>query len=197
MKKMKMDEKIVLYLDILFDWNRSARLTAFKDRKEALRRGVEPSLLGAPLIPEGARVLDVGSGGGFPAVPIALARPDLSFLCTEPSTRKASFLREVTKVLGLAIEVEAAQVEAVLARDEGYGALTVRGVRLRRGLMKRLAGALEEGGAFLVWTGGDRLERYAGWMKDLGLSLPEHGVAEGAVTLLEGRVPRGTFKRAE
>jgi 16S rRNA (guanine527-N7)-methyltransferase len=55
----------------------------------------------APLIPDQARVIDVGSGAGLPGVPLALARPDLSVVLVEPLARRASFLEEVVEALGL------------------------------------------------------------------------------------------------
>ncbi len=66
----------------------------------------------APLIPDGARLVDVGSGAGLPGVPLALARPDLSVVLVEPLARRATFLEEVVEALGLA------QVTVVRSRAE-------------------------------------------------------------------------------
>ena len=101
-----MDPKIEAYLELLFKWNKVYRLTAFESRKEAVALGsCPPGHRGGPS--KDARALDVGSGGGFPAVPLAITRPDLRWTLTEPSLQKAAFLREVAMLLELPLRVEA------------------------------------------------------------------------------------------
>lgn len=159
------------FLDALFKWNDRASLTAFANKKEAWRLGVEPSLVAVPALPAGTRVLDIGSGGGFPALCLAIAGTRLSFICAEPSLRKSLFLQRTSAELELDVEVEVASADEVLRKRNDFRAVTVRGVRLRRGLVKRLARALPEGGVLLVWSGGDRLVEYRRWMKDEGFDV--------------------------
>lgn len=187
-----MDPRTEAYLTMLFKWNRTYALTAFKGPDEALELGVKPSLRAAPLLAEGARVLDVGSGGGFPSVPLAIARPDLRFVLAEPSRPKAVFLKEVARALGLALQVETRTAEEFLATaPQPFEAVTVRGVHLRRGLLKRLARALAPGGALLVWTAGERAESYRRWCEEAGLDVRvERGAS--ALAFLAAAVPRGT-----
>lgn len=64
------------------------------------------------LVPDGARVVDVGSGAGLPGLPLALVRPDLQVLLLEPLLRRATFLDEVVRELGLASRVEVRRVRA-------------------------------------------------------------------------------------
>lgn len=190
-----MDPKIESYLDLLFKWNRVYRLTAFETREEAMALGAVPSLAIAQDLPQGARVLDVGSGGGFPAAPLAIARPDLQWVLTEPSLQKAAFLREVAALLGLSFRVEARTVEVVLREaPQQWEAITVRGVRLRHGIVKSLAGALAPGGLLAIWTGGEREEHYARWAAEAGLAVEERLLpTRPPVPLLLCRVPRGTL----
>lgn len=189
-----MNPQTEAYLDLLFKWNRIYRLTAFETREEAVALGVVPSLAIVEDLPRGIRVLDVGSGGGFPAVPVAIARPDLRWVLTEPSLQKAAFLREVAARLGLSFQVEARTVEVVLRETpQPWEAITVRGVRLRHGIMKHLAGALAPGGLLAVWTGGDREKNYARWSAEAGLIVEERILStRPPVPLLLCRVPRGT-----
>ncbi len=190
-----MSGKIEAYLALLFKWNRAYRLTAFESLEEARTLGVGPSLALADDLPEGAEVLDVGSGGGFPAVPLAIARPDLHITCTEPSLGKAAFLREAKFQFGLNLAVEALPVERLLppAPGRAWGAITVRGVNLKRGLLKRLVAALPPGGLLAVWSGGEREANYAEWARAAGLEVEERKLLDTPpVTLLLARVPRGT-----
>lgn len=186
------DPTFAPFLDLLFRWNKAYNLTAFEGPEEAMKEGVAPSLLAAPLLPEGARFLDVGSGGGFPAIPLLLARPDLRATLCEPSHAKAAFLREAGARWKLPLRVEARPVEALLrASAERWDGVTVRGVRLRKGLLKQLASVLSPGGILLIWSGGDRAGHYEEWMGGCGLEV-HRTPAGGGTLLLSGRVPRGT-----
>jgi 16S rRNA (guanine527-N7)-methyltransferase len=82
------------------------------------------------LVPEGARVLDVGSGAGLPGIPLALARPDLAVVLLEPMARRVIWLREVLAVLGLAISVHRGRAEDPQVRQEcgGNDVVTARAV---------------------------------------------------------------------
>lgn len=73
------------------------------------------------LVPEGARVLDVGSGAGLPGIPLALARPDLAVVLLEPMARRVEWLQEVLAVLGLAVSVYRGRAEDPGVRDERGG----------------------------------------------------------------------------
>jgi len=181
------------YMELLFAWNRGAGLTAFRDSVEAEARGVRPSLEALPLLPCEGTVLDVGSGGGFPALPLALARPGLRFTCCEPAARKAAFLREAGRALGLVLTVwESSAEEALREGTEVFDAITVRGVRLRRPLLRLLRRALSPGGHLLIWTGGETLREYRNAMSTLDFEAVEARALVDGSTLLSGSVPRGT-----
>ena len=188
-----MDPKLEAYLALLFKWNKTYALTAFQGPAEAFELGVKPSLRAASLLPEGARVLDVGSGGGIPSVPLAIARPDLRFTLTEPSRPKAVFLKEAARALGLSFQVEARTAEEFLGSASApFDAATVRGVHLRRGLLKRLARALAPGGSLLIWTAGERASAYRRWAEEAGLDVSLDEVPEAGLTFIRATVPRGT-----
>ncbi len=84
----------------------------------------------ADLIPDGARVLDIGSGAGLPGIPLALARPDLRIVLVEPLARRVEWLRMVLDDLDLPIEVERGRAEDTLVRKrwEGADVVTSRAV---------------------------------------------------------------------
>jgi len=98
-------ERLAHYLDFLLEANKRFNLTGIRDRDEAWRRHIIDSLTilpGLDDLPEGAAVVDVGSGGGLPGVPIAIARPDLRMTLLESTGKKAQFLRQCIE--GIALE---------------------------------------------------------------------------------------------
>jgi 16S rRNA (guanine527-N7)-methyltransferase len=82
------------------------------------------------LLPEGCRVLDVGSGAGLPGIPLALARPDLAIVLLEPMARRVAWLQEVISELGLAVSVHRGRAEDPQVRRElgGNDVVTARAV---------------------------------------------------------------------
>lgn len=109
----------------------------------------------AELVPDGARLVDVGSGAGLPGIPLALARPDLQVALVEPLARRVEWLDEVVADLGLSIAVDRGRVEetAVRRRWEGADVVTARAVAP----LARLAGwalpVLRTGGSLLAVKG--------------------------------------------
>lgn len=96
-------ERLATHLDMLLEANERFNLTAIRDPAEAWTRHVADSLSLVPFVAEaGARaVVDLGSGGGFPGVPLAVAMPDVHFMLVESVGKKARFLQEVVQRLGL------------------------------------------------------------------------------------------------
>jgi len=92
------DAAIPLFLDYLGQlrkWNQAINLTAIEDEKEIIAKHFIDSLAGLQVIKieHETELLDIGSGAGFPAIPLKLVRPDLSIELLEPSEKKSSFLR--------------------------------------------------------------------------------------------------------
>jgi len=95
-------EQIQIYTRILWTWNDKVNLTAIRDPLEVLYRHFCESMFGAALLPvENCRLADVGSGGGFPGLPLKIIRPDLQLFLVESNVKKATFLAEVIRELGL------------------------------------------------------------------------------------------------
>jgi 16S rRNA (guanine527-N7)-methyltransferase len=105
------------YLDALIATNASFNLTAVTDRDEAWLKHIADSLSLAPELRAKApgTVIDVGSGGGLPGIPLACALPNMHFTLLEATGKKASFLEETVRALGLA------NVQVVCDRAETYG----------------------------------------------------------------------------
>jgi 16S rRNA (guanine527-N7)-methyltransferase len=93
--------EIQRYAEMLLDWNRSVNLTGARTMEEVLAQiAAGDGLLAMPWTGIG-RVIDIGSGGGLPAVPLALAMPQVHFTLLEANTRKSAFLEQVAAALKL------------------------------------------------------------------------------------------------
>lgn len=105
----------VTYLTELKKWNRAYNLTGLKTDREIVIKNFLDSLLFCGVIPDDVRsVADIGSGAGFPGVPIKIMRPDLQVILVEPTQKKVLFLRHLCHRLGLqGIEVMDKRVEEV------------------------------------------------------------------------------------
>jgi 16S rRNA (guanine(527)-N(7))-methyltransferase RsmG len=87
--------RLARHLDLLETWNRSVRLTGDRDRSLLIEKHCADSLAAAALIGDARRVVDVGSGAGFPGLVMALARPDIRVALVESRRKVCSFLSEV------------------------------------------------------------------------------------------------------
>ena len=118
-------EKLLAYLDLLYKWNRVYSLTALKEDDQAVSHHLLDSLSILPFVPTG-NLLDVGSGGGTPGIPLAIARPELAVTLLDSNTKKAAFLRQAAIELGLNnIAVHSGRVEQYHP-DTGFAAITSR-----------------------------------------------------------------------
>jgi len=106
-------EALGTLLDELADWNTRVNLTAIKDPAEAVDKHLLDSLALLPHL-GGLAVADVGSGAGFPGLPLAIADPDRRFVLIEATGKKAGFLRHMVERLDLP------NVEVVPLRAESY-----------------------------------------------------------------------------
>ena len=93
--------KLLAYAALLAKWNRVYNLTALRDDAQIVSHHLLDSLAVLPHL-DATRLVDVGSGGGLPGIPIAIARPDCEIALVETSHKKATFLQQVRIELGLA-----------------------------------------------------------------------------------------------
>lgn len=89
------------YYDLLVTANRTTNLTRITAPEEFAYRSLLDSLALAPFIPQGSRVMDVGSGAGLPAVPLVIARPDIAMTALEATGKKCRFIESVQEAMGL------------------------------------------------------------------------------------------------
>jgi 16S rRNA (guanine527-N7)-methyltransferase len=119
--------QLSIYLDLLLKWNARTNLTAIRDPEEIVRRHFGESLFTAAHLPACETLLDLGSGAGFPGLPIQLALPHLRVTLAESQHKKASFLREAVRTLGLPTEVWGARVEE-MPEVRRFAVVTLRAV---------------------------------------------------------------------
>jgi 16S rRNA (guanine527-N7)-methyltransferase len=115
------------YLDLLLKWNARTNLTAIRDPEEIVRRHFGESLFAARHLGQPATLLDFGSGAGFPGLPIQLLHLEIAVTLAESQNKKATFLREVVRTLGLKTEVWAARVED-MAPERRFEVVAMRAV---------------------------------------------------------------------
>jgi len=169
-------DALYAYYSLLEHWNQKVNLTAFtldKAPDEAIDRLlIEPLVvakhlhgthtapghhggLHGPQLGPRPRVLDIGSGGGSPAIPLKLAMPALNLTMVESKTRKSAFLREVVRQLNLAdAVVETARAEDLLTRQElveSQELVTIRAVRIEQKLLTKIQAFLRLGGRVLLF----------------------------------------------
>lgn len=104
-------QKLLAFRDLLLKWNKTYNLTALRDPAQAISHHLLDSLAILPHVGDG-NLLDVGSGGGLPGIPLAIARPDLSVSMVDTVQKKATFLQQAVIELALRnVTVHHARVE--------------------------------------------------------------------------------------
>ncbi len=100
---VKAIQQLLAYAAEVARWRERVNITGFREPEQIIREGILRSLRLLPLLPKGDRIslADVGSGAGFPGIPLKVARPDLRVTLIEASRRRASFLLHSIRLLGL------------------------------------------------------------------------------------------------
>ncbi|HEY5309112.1 MAG TPA: 16S rRNA (guanine(527)-N(7))-methyltransferase RsmG, partial [Casimicrobiaceae bacterium] len=108
--------KLCDYVALLDKWNRTHNLTAIRDPAQMITHHLLDSLAVLPYLPadRGVRAIDVGSGGGLPGAPLAIARPDVHMTLLDSNRKKTAFLEQA------AIELPLANVEVIDSRVEDF-----------------------------------------------------------------------------
>jgi len=157
--------RLEAYFELLRKWNRKISLTSLPVEEagdEAVDRLlIEPILAVKSLPGPAAKVIDIGSGGGSPAIPMKLAAPGISMRMVESKTRKAAFLREVARALELdRTEIDAVRFEELLARPalhETADVVTMRAVKVEGKTLAGLQFFLKPNGLLLLFGAGARI----------------------------------------
>lgn len=137
---------LLAYLALLDRWNRTYNLTAVRDPQDMVAKHLLDSLAMHPYVRDVATLADLGSGPGLPGIPLAIAMPELQVTLVESSGKKARFLREAVRTLGLGNARVAESRAEALAEPGAYAAITARA-------LATLADILAVGGHLLASDG--------------------------------------------
>lgn len=166
------------YYRNLISWNEKFNLTAITDRREVAIKHFADSLLAEKYFPCGASVVDVGSGAGFPAIPLKILRGDLEITMLEALNKRVNFLMDTLAVLdlkGRALHIRAEDA-AYGAMREGFDVATARAVTNAKQLVQYLLPLVKVGGCAVLYKGPE----VEGELKE----------AEGAIKTLGGMISR-------
>jgi 16S rRNA (guanine527-N7)-methyltransferase len=145
------------YLSLIVRWNARMNLTAVRDEEGILRRHFVESIACAQVLPAGIEtLLDFGSGAGFPGIPIALCRPEISVTLAESQGKKAAFLQEAVRVLGLSAQVYSGRAETLATQ---FDCVTLRAVDRMEMAVGAGAGLVQAGGCLVLMTTGAEMTR--------------------------------------
>ena len=157
-------EKFEAFYGMLAETNEKINLTRIIDANDCRVKHFLDSVLGEKFFPQGAACLEVGSGGGFPSVPLMIARPDLSFTLVESVGKKCDFLAAVCEKLHLSARVENARAEDLAklpAFREEFDVCCARAVARLNTLSEYCLPFVKKGGAFVAYKAGDAEEEIA------------------------------------
>lgn len=151
--------QLEIYYRLLSTWNKKINLTGLNLSEyspESLDRLlIEPLVAASHVRPSVRSLLDIGSGGGSPAIPLALALTDVAVLMVEAKTRKSVFLREALRALGLKRgDVITSRFEELLTKPplhEAHDLLTIRAVRIESRVLMSLQAFVRPGGEIFMF----------------------------------------------
>jgi len=145
------------YSEILLDWNKRTNLVSKKDESRIVERHIGESL-SIPFVidlPTGGSVMDLGSGAGFPGLPLKIIRPDLKIVLVESKRMKALFLKDVAELLGFSgLEIVAERVENLdTGWQRSFDVIIARAVTTIATLWKWSEPYLKTSGALIAMKG--------------------------------------------
>ena len=156
-------ERLAAHARLVLASNATLHLTTITDPRAFVERHLGETFEGAALLDAsiGGTLLDLGSGNGYPGIPIACARPGLRPVLAESSRKKAAFLRQALEAAGLfdgQVLEASVQRAADLAQLPPIDVLVTRAAGGWESIVPRLAGAVRPGGVVLIWAGRDARE---------------------------------------
>jgi 16S rRNA (guanine527-N7)-methyltransferase len=144
--------QLVAHLDLVDEWSARMNLTAIRERSAQVTKHLLDSLSVAPWL-RGNRIADVGSGAGFPGIPLAIVRPGIQFVLIDSTGKKCRFLEHVRDTLGLT-NVEVVQSRAESHRPEHkFDTVLARAVGPLEDLVRNAGGLVVGGGRLLAMKG--------------------------------------------
>lgn len=182
----EMKQQFLLYKNLIQEVNKVLNLTGIDDDAGIYLKHFYDSLLIAPLIKTNAKMCDIGSGAGFPGIVLAIARPDISVVCIEPTTKRTNFLERVVSECGLknVVVLNHRAEDVIEDYRETFDVASARAVAYLDILAELCMPFVKVGGIFIAMKGSRGIE--------------EWDEAEKAVKILGGKLKKAhEFNDAE
>lgn len=144
------------YFTLLTEWNRTRNLTAITEPEAVAEKHFFDSLAAVPLLAAGARCIDVGTGAGFPGIPLLIVRPDLSVTLLDALQKRVEFLEAVLEALGLSarcLHLRAEDAGRDAALRASFDAALTRAVAPLPVLLELTVPLLRVGGQSIAYKG--------------------------------------------
>lgn len=208
----EINRKFGLFLNILTENNKKYNLTSILNEKDVYIKHFCDSIMPEELFLKGANVVEIGSGGGFPSIPLKIVRDDLSFTLIESTNKKCEHLKEVVDKLALkGVNILNVRAEDAARTDlrEKFDCVTARAVARLNTLCEYCIPFIKVGGRFIAYKScdGAELEESKNAIKILGAELekvflydlPEDGGKRSAIVIKKikktpEKYPRGQGK---
>ena len=154
-------EKFAILFEELIAFNSITNVTAITECEDVALRHFADSLTAVDKIPVGASVIDVGCGGGFPTLPLAIVRPDLAITALDSTAKKLVFVESMAKKLSLNVKTLAARAEEIPECRESFDVATSRAVARMNLLTELCLPLVKVGGLFVAMKGASGREELA------------------------------------
>ncbi len=157
-------EKFIIFMEMLIDWNTRVNLTAIKQPEDIITKHFLDSLTVLKVIDSSAKkIVDVGTGAGFPGLPMLIARPDLDMLFVDATLKKLKFIEAVGNALGIEtktahVYVDETQAQAKSIQTGDFDAATARAVRHLPQLLEWTLPFVKKGGSVYAMKGNTAFE---------------------------------------
>ena len=166
-------EQFSLYANLLIEWNQKMNLTAITNREEIYEKHFYDSIV--PFLSlEFETLCDVGSGAGFPGIPVSIVWPEKKITLMEPLTKRCRFLEEVNKQLGLQLKILNIRSEDAKEYRENFDIVTSRAVARLTILLELCTPLLKVGGTMVALKGKGASEELQNASKALDVLSLEH-----------------------
>ena len=146
-------EKFFALTERMLEVNEHMNLTAIREVPDIIAKHYADSLMAAKYLPQGARVIDIGCGAGFPSLPLAIARPDIIVTALDSTAKRVNYISETAKLLGLdnilTVTARAEEMAKNASHRERYDVATARAVARLNVLCELCLGYVKVGGCFI------------------------------------------------
>jgi 16S rRNA (guanine527-N7)-methyltransferase len=166
------------YISLLLKWNRAVSLTTVTNPVEIVARHFGEPIFATKLLPvDNCRLVDIGTGAGFPGLSIKTFCPKLELILIESNKKKCVFLHEVVRALGFSsVEIRSERFEQIRPETIEANIITSRAVGEFKQLLRWSKNALVHRGHLMLWIGADdatRIVHAPGWIWQPAARIPE------------------------